>query len=91
MTGETIPFRQATRRNATAPKRLSDIQHTDELHNMKHRLHGLKLLISAIDFGSAWEKRDGVKQVVQDVVAAMEKCAEAFEAERLLRRKEKAS
>ncbi|MBI1868487.1 MAG: hypothetical protein HYS06_09385 [Methylocystis sp.] len=66
-------------------ERLSDLQHADELNRIKARCHGL---LAAIDGAfSHFESADhgGVCQLGDDVCEAVERCAEAFEAERQLR------
>jgi hypothetical protein len=54
----------------------TDLRHTDELNRMKSRLFGLVATVE----GAATNKRDGMPQLVFDVVKQMESCAKAFEA-----------
>jgi hypothetical protein len=65
-------------------ERLTDGDHMGELNRMKDRLFGLEAAIKDI-CDPAMPFEAGVCQLASDISNAMEKCAEAFEAERKLR------
>ena len=54
---------------------------------MTLRMNGLEVLLDGLDIVEGSHK-DGALWLVRDVTDAMERCAEAFEAERQLRIKE---
>ena len=67
------------------PRRLSDLEHTDELNRMKFRLYALETAVSGARSFDNGDERDGVLQLICDLAEQMRQCAEAFEAERKLR------
>jgi hypothetical protein len=72
---------------ADGEERLDDIDHMDELNRMKHRIFGLEAaILGACNSDTSFNH--GLKRLASDIADAMAACAEAFEAERELRRSE---
>ena len=69
----------------TQPHRLSDLDHIDELTRMKLRLHALETALCGARSFDKGDERDGILQLVCDLIERMTACAEAFEAEQKLR------
>jgi hypothetical protein len=64
-------------------ERLSDITHSEELSRMVGRLDGLSMALTGLQ--SICVDVSGAGQLADDIYDKMQACAEAFEAERLLR------
>ncbi len=65
-----------------------DLDFADELNRMAARFCGLEAAIAGASSFSACGERDGVLQIADDIGRAMERLAEAFDAERKLREAE---
>jgi hypothetical protein len=64
-------------------ERLTDITHSEELSRMVGRLDGLSMALTGLQ--SICVDVSGAGQLADDIHDKMQACAEAFEAERLLR------
>jgi hypothetical protein len=58
--------------------RIADVRHCDELNRMKSRLFGLEAAVAGASTFSKSNERNGVLQLMFDVVQQMENCAKAF-------------